>query len=292
MPPTLASALSRKKPDYLLAYALLLLALIGYAAYFTLDVRETARIQALDETMDVARILATIITQENKSSNNIPMLSKPAELQNLIDSLKSFEYSDIEIINAEKKIIADLDKEDIGKILQGNFDNQIDNILHHGSRIETYKEVSNAHPEGLALLAVPVEYKGAVSGALIIDYSTPLKIFLKSADEHIAILWLALIAPLGLIVLAYRMSSRIREANRKIELQMTETVRQNNHIHLISQMNTMLQACVSVDARSRIASVMPAGRSVVAPSATGSALMSAQRLWRRRPGWATGRVTP
>lgn len=237
-----------KKGNRLLAgYVLLLLALIGYAAYFTLDVRKTARMQALDETSDVARILALIITQENPSSHNIPLLSKPAELQNLVDSLKGFEYSDIEIINAEKKIIADVDKEDIGKTLQGNFDNQIENILHHGSRLEAYKEVSNAHPEGLTLLAVPVEYKGAVSGALIIDYSTPLKIFLKEADEHIAILWLVLIAPLGLIVLAYRMSSRVREANRKIELQMAEMVRQNNHIHIISQMNTMLQACVSVD---------------------------------------------
>lgn len=189
-------------------YVFLFICLLGYAIYFARDIHQVAKDQALHEASDAAALIAITLTRQSPLSNQPPLFDRPAELQEFIASLKNLEYRDIEVIDAERRIIADVVEKDIGTILQTQFQHQIDNILQRGSTFETFSEESAGHPDGLMLIAVPLEKKGAMIGVLILDYSTALQISKAIAEGRIKLLWLALLIPAVLIFIVYFMVSR------------------------------------------------------------------------------------
>lgn len=189
-------------------YVFLYLCLFGYAALFTSDVRKVALEQALHETMDVAAMMAKAITSQSNVSNIPPLFYRQAELQDFILSLRYLEYQDIEIINAEKKVIADVVYEDVGMILQGDLGDVVDKVLHGGSSVETFRKITETKPDGLMLLVIPLEVKGSVVGALILDYMTGLQMNQEIAEGRIKLLWLTLLIPALMIFIVYFMVSR------------------------------------------------------------------------------------
>lgn len=192
----------------LFGYIFLFLALLGYAAFFTWDVRKSAQKQALHETADVASVIAIAIARQSESANELPLFYRPEKLQEFILLLKGLEYQDIEIVNADRKVMAGTAPEDIGMTVQNEFDLPLDNILLHGYSIESFKKISAAHPDGLMLLGMPIEDRGAVVGALFVDYMPALQMHQGIAEERIKLLWMMLLIPAVLVLIVYFMTSK------------------------------------------------------------------------------------
>jgi diguanylate cyclase (GGDEF)-like protein/PAS domain S-box-containing protein len=134
--------------------------------------RAAAEVLALTDAKHLAASLGAGITFEHDSQNYPSLFHRPYALQNYVELLHTVYHRDLEIVNSNKIIIADVIREDIGKKLTADKNNEVGQTLKDGI-VRSYTEVSEEYPHGIKLVAAPLRNNvGEIIGAIIFEYTT------------------------------------------------------------------------------------------------------------------------
>ena len=103
-------------------------------------------------------------------------------LQNFVTELHTSQQRDVEVVDLNKRILADVIPEDVGTILTHDPGNEVGLTMQDG-QVRTFVETSPGYPQGIRQLVAPLKNKdGKIIGAIIVEY-TALYEELRSAAE-------------------------------------------------------------------------------------------------------------
>ncbi len=121
----------------------------------------------------IAKTVTFFVEDIVKDTSSLRAMGESSELQNIIVKFRNFEKRDIAIVDMNEKIIADAVPEEIGTVFLHDPNNEVAHTLKDG-QIRTFTEISKAYPQGIKLLAYPLELEsGKRIGGVILEY-TPL----------------------------------------------------------------------------------------------------------------------
>jgi diguanylate cyclase (GGDEF)-like protein/PAS domain S-box-containing protein len=185
---------------------------------------ESARLGAVTEAEQVARGIAKDIVAglEIEESAGRSLLDDPDVLQSYLLRLHNVQQRDIEVVDTNKIILADVIAEDVGSRLDVDSDNEVGKTIADG-KPRTFAEISDDYPNGIKQVAVPLTgASGATRGAVILEY-TPIY------DEMMArthgarttmivagVICIVLVLLLGLVA-AESLTRRVRSLTRAVE---------------------------------------------------------------------------
>jgi len=155
----------------LLFLAILILVVAAIAMEFYQNIYK-AEYFAEHEATAIAQTMAFNLSHHSESN---PSSSAEIEtaFQRSIEQFKKRQKRDIFVVDINKKIVADAIEEEIGNIFNYDPDNEVGLTLLDG-KSRTFEEKNYMHPEGIKLLAIPLDASsGNRIGALVLEY-TPL----------------------------------------------------------------------------------------------------------------------
>ena len=124
----------------------------------------SAKVAAMKEATDVARVLGFLISEEEGFS---------ASAQKIAQELHRTQGRDVVILDPQQRIVADADPSEIGTTFQGDSSDEVGATLRD-RKIRAFVEGGTRHPDGIDQVVVPVESdSGKLIGAVVLEY-TPL----------------------------------------------------------------------------------------------------------------------
>ena len=183
---------------------------------------ESAQLAAVTEAEQVARGAAKDITAGMQPDAGRSLLDDPEALRAYLRRLHDLQQRDIEVVDTNKIILADVIPEDVGSRLDVDSDNEVGKTIADG-KPRSFVETSDDYPDGIEQLAVPlVDDSGLTRGAVVLEY-TPIH------DEMMArtrgarttmivagVICIVLVLLLGLTA-AESATRRIRSLTRAVE---------------------------------------------------------------------------
>ncbi len=136
---------------------------------------ESAQLAAVTEAEQVARGISKDIVAGLQLHGGVgqSLLDDPEELQLYLHRLHNVQERDIEVVDTNKIILADVIPEDVGSRLDVDPDNEVGRTIADG-KPRTFVEISHDYPKGIKQLVVPlVGESGTTRGAVILEY-TPI----------------------------------------------------------------------------------------------------------------------
>jgi PAS domain S-box-containing protein len=186
----------------------------------------TSRLQALAEDSAkaeakiVAQTIADLIVHAHTGSGTMNLgrgagLERyQSELQTVLDRIFAIRKHDLEIVDTDRKIIADADGEDSGKIFRSDPNDEVPDTLRDGTT-RTFVEIEsgNPKPRRQAVAAIRAE-DGTIVGALIFEftpqYNELVGLTRVPTNAVIAITGLGLILALGVgLFLSRKLTRRL-----------------------------------------------------------------------------------
>ncbi|MFN6479447.1 ATP-binding protein [Nostoc sp. DedQUE07] len=145
-----------------------------------------AKYIAQQEAEEVAGLVAYFVSHELDEYHEMESRDKMlAELQEHVISLHKRRQRDLEIVDRNKIILADVVPEDIGTRLDRDRNNEVGKTIQDGIP-RTYIEFSPEYPNGIRLIAVPFKTgKGERIGAVILEYTPLYEAALATAHKNI-----------------------------------------------------------------------------------------------------------
>ncbi|MEA5628249.1 ATP-binding protein [Nostoc sp. UHCC 0251] len=145
-----------------------------------------AKYIAQQEAEEVAGLVAYFVSHELDEYHEIGSRDKMlAELQDHVISLHKRRQRDLEIVDRNKIILADVVPEDIGTRLDHDRNNEVGKTIQDDIP-RTYVEFSSEYPKGIRLIAVPFKNgKGETVGAVILEYTPLYEAALATAHKNI-----------------------------------------------------------------------------------------------------------
>ncbi|MDZ8031051.1 ATP-binding protein [Nostoc sp. DedSLP04] len=145
-----------------------------------------AKYIAQQEAEEVAGLVAYFVSHELDEYHEMESRDKMlAELQDHVISLHKRRQRDLEIVDRNKIILADVVPEDIGTRLDRDRNNEVGKTIQDGIP-RTYIEFSPEYPNGIRLIAVPFKTgKGERIGAVILEYTPLYEAALATAHKNI-----------------------------------------------------------------------------------------------------------
>jgi len=178
--------------------------------------KAAAEALAMKDAEHIVASLGASITFEDDPQTNPALYRNRQALQGYVELLHHVYQRDLEIVDLNKIIIADVIKKDIGTLLTHDSNNEVGQTLKDGS-IRYYIEKSEEYPQGIKLIVSPLKnMKGDIIGALIFEYTPIINELAKITNSTIKQLILAtLICLLLAIILGFVFSEHIiRPINR------------------------------------------------------------------------------
>ncbi|MBN3884899.1 MAG: ATP-binding protein [Nostoc sp.] len=144
-----------------------------------------AKYLAQQEAEEVAGLLGYFVSYEleyHKMRSREEML---AHLQEHVQALHKQRQRDLEIVDRNKIILADVVAEDIGTRLDHDRNNEVGKTIQDGIP-RTYVETSSEYPKGIQLIAVAFKTTNSKTfGAVILEYTPLYKAALATAHKNI-----------------------------------------------------------------------------------------------------------
>jgi diguanylate cyclase (GGDEF)-like protein/PAS domain S-box-containing protein len=201
---------------------LALLALTGGVVLRAAD--EAARLAAVTEAEQVARGIATDIVaglnlQEGAGRS---LLEDSGVLQSYLLRLHSVQRRDIEVVDTNKIILADVVPEDVGSRLDVDPDNEVGRTIADGKTRE-FVEKSVDYPDGIKQLVVPLAGdSGPTRGAVILEYTPIYEQMMARTHSARTTMIVAGVICIGLVLLlglaaAESATRRIRSLTRAVD---------------------------------------------------------------------------
>ncbi|WP_265272929.1 sensor histidine kinase [Nostoc sp. KVJ3] len=132
---------------------------------------EAARQMAILEAENVAETIAAIANQEVEVDKITP--PHTAQLQKMVVALHKFKKRDIEIIDKDLKILADVHPQNIGKVFREDEHGEIAQTLKD-KLTRFFVEKSQDYQQGIRQIVVPVEIESGETVAVVVLEYTPL----------------------------------------------------------------------------------------------------------------------
>jgi diguanylate cyclase (GGDEF)-like protein/PAS domain S-box-containing protein len=182
---------------------------------------ESARLAAVTEAEQVARgISKDIVAGVQQDAGSL--LDRPEALQSYLRRLHDLQQRDIEVVDTNKIILADVIAEDVGSRLDVDPDNEVGKTIADG-KTRTFVETSDDYPQGIKQVVVAlVTESGTIRGAVVLEY-TPIYDEMM-ARTHVArttmiiagVICIVLVLLLGGVV-AESVTRRVRSLTRAVE---------------------------------------------------------------------------
>ncbi|MEH2284982.1 MAG: ATP-binding protein [Nostoc sp.] len=174
--------ISQKLTWGILGMATLSASIGAISAYQQLNI---AKYLAEKEAEEVAGLLGHFVSHEIENHKMRSQKEMLAHLQKHVESLHKQRQRDLEILDRNKIILADVVTEDIGTRLDRDRNNEVGKTIHDGVP-RTYIETSPEYPNGIQLIAVAFKTsKGETIGAVILEYTPLYKAALAIAHKNI-----------------------------------------------------------------------------------------------------------
>ncbi|MFN6464876.1 MAG: ATP-binding protein [Nostoc sp. DedVER02] len=174
--------ISQKLTSGILGMATLSVMIGAMSAYQQVKI---AKYLAQQEAEEVAGLLGYFVSHEFEYHEMRSREEMLAQLQEHIQSLHKQRQRDLEIVDRNKIILADVVTEDIGTRLNRDRNNEVGKTIQDGIT-RTYVEASPEYPQGIQLLAVPFKNnKGETIGAVILEYTPLYEAALVTAEKNI-----------------------------------------------------------------------------------------------------------
>ena len=146
-----------------------LVAITGAIA--VLEQLQTAEQAAIVEAKNIGETIGLAVVARDQEN-----------LQSFITRLHASQQRDVEVVDLNKRILADAVPEDVGTILTHDTGNEVGLTMQDG-QVRTFVEISPEYPRGISQLVVPLkDQEGKIIGAVIVEY-TALYEELQSAAE-------------------------------------------------------------------------------------------------------------
>ncbi|MEH2369398.1 ATP-binding protein [Nostoc sp.] len=146
-----------------------------------------AKYLAQQEAEEVAGLLGYFVSHELENHKMRSQDRMLAHLQEHVRSLHKQRQRDLEIVDRNKIILADVVTEDIGTRLDRDRNNEVGKTIHDGVP-RTYIETSPEYPNGIQLIAVAFKTSnGETMGAVILEYTPLYKAALAIAHKNIVV---------------------------------------------------------------------------------------------------------
>ncbi|MHC5777382.1 sensor histidine kinase [Nostoc sp.] len=146
-----------------------------------------ARYLAIQEAEEVAGLLGYFVSHELQYHEMRSREELLAHLQEYVQALHKQRQRDLEIVDRNKIILADVVTEDIGTRLDRDRNNEVGKTIHDGIP-RTYVETSSEYPKGIQLIAVAFKTSnGETFGAVILEYTPLYEAALAIADKNIVV---------------------------------------------------------------------------------------------------------
>ncbi|MEH2238904.1 sensor histidine kinase [Nostoc sp.] len=146
-----------------------------------------AKYLALQEAEEVAGLLGYFVSDEFKYHEMRSRDEMLAQLQENVQALHKQRQRDLEIVDRNKIILADVVPEDIGTRLDHDRNNEVGKTIQDGIP-RTYIESSPEYPNGIQLIAVAFKTSnGETIGAVILEYTPLYKAALAKAHRNIVV---------------------------------------------------------------------------------------------------------
>jgi diguanylate cyclase (GGDEF)-like protein/PAS domain S-box-containing protein len=209
----------------------LLVALLGFLALIALTgavviraADEAARLAAVTEAEQVARGIATDIVAGPGLQGDAgrSLLDDTGVLQSYLLRLHSVQRRDIEVVDTNKIILADVVPEDVGSRLDVDPDNDVGRTIADGKTRE-FVEKSADYPDGIKQLVVPLAGdSGPTRGAVILEYSPIYEQMMARTRSARTTMIVAGVICIGLVLLlglaaAESATRRIRSLTRAVD---------------------------------------------------------------------------
>ncbi|MEH2363354.1 sensor histidine kinase [Nostoc sp.] len=146
-----------------------------------------AKYLALQEAEEVAGLLGYFVSHELQHHEMRSREEMLAHLQEHVQALHKQRQRDLEIVDRNKIILADVVPEDIGTRLDHDRNNEVGKTIHDGIP-RTYVETSSEYPKGIQLIAVAFKTSnGETFGAVILEYTPLYEAALVIAHKNIVV---------------------------------------------------------------------------------------------------------
>jgi signal transduction histidine kinase len=176
--------ISQKLISGILGMAILSAVIGAINAYQQLNL---AKYLAQQEAEELSGLLGYFVSHELEYHEMRSQEKLLADLQNHVQSLHKQRQRDVEIVDRNKIILADVVEEDIGKRLDHDRNNEVGKTLHDGIP-RTYIESSPEYPNGIQLIVVAFKTsKGEIIGAVILEYTPLYKAAIATAHKNIVV---------------------------------------------------------------------------------------------------------
>ncbi|WP_445628956.1 ATP-binding protein [Nostoc sp. DSM 114167] len=180
-----------------------------------------AKYLAQQEAEEVAGLLGYFVSHELENHKMRSQDRMLAHLQEHVQSLHKQRQRDLEIVDRNKIILADVVTEDIGTRLDHDRNNEVGKTIHDGVP-RTYIESSPEYPNGIQLIAVAFKTSnGETMGAVILEYTPLYKAALATAHKNIVV---TLFISLGCSIFALAVGSLLSRSISKPIKQLQQAV--------------------------------------------------------------------
>ncbi|MFN6529335.1 ATP-binding protein [Nostoc sp. ChiSLP03a] len=177
-----------------------------------------AKYLAQQEAEEVAGLLGYFVSHEHEKHKMRSQDRVLAHLQEHIQSLHKQRQRDLEIVDRNKIILADVVTEDIGTRLDHDRNNEVGKTIQDGVP-RTYIESSPEYPNGIQLIAVPFKTSnGETMGAVILEYTPLYKAALATAHKNIVVTsFISLGCSIFALTVGYLLSKSISKPIKQLQ---------------------------------------------------------------------------
>jgi diguanylate cyclase (GGDEF)-like protein/PAS domain S-box-containing protein len=126
---------------------------------------------AVLEQLQAAEQAALIEAKHLSETIGVAVTHDPENLQSFITQLHALQERDVEVVDLDKRILADAVLEDVGTILTYDTGNEVGLTMRDG-HVRTFIETSPEYPQGIRQLVAPLKnQEGKIIGAIIVEYT-------------------------------------------------------------------------------------------------------------------------
>lgn len=191
-----------------------------------IESQKIAETLAIAEAENVAQTISTAISDNNNLAKGSIEPNEAHELQRHITQMHKLQNRDIEVVNLQKKIIADVIPEAIGKILDHDESDVVQLTIQDG-QTRTFVEQNEEHPQGIQQIVVPLKNsQNATVGAVILEWSS---LYDKAMEQARPTLLVIALSSFGGAVLALLIGWKIANSISKPLQSVTTIAQQVTH---------------------------------------------------------------
>lgn len=179
---------------------------------------QTAKYLAQQEAEEVAELLGYFASHELNDRQSLSRKEMLTRLQHNVQAIHKERQRDLEIVDCNKIILADVVAEDIGTRMEHDVNNEVGKTIQDGIA-RTYTETSPKYPHGIQLIAVPFQTnQGETIGALILEYTPLYTAALAISQKSIfATLAISLVCSVLALAAGLLISSRISKSLKELQ---------------------------------------------------------------------------